>query len=206
MTVIDISLPIYQDMITYPSNPSPKFEQSESGQLTKISVGSHTGTHIDTGRHQTKDSWGVDRIVPEVVIGECRVLDVTGESEKITKQTLKPHKIQPNERILLKSNNSNRDFDVFREDYVSVDYDAAEFLSGLPVTLFGFDYLSIKKFGDKKPDPHGPLLSRGIPILEGINLDKVSSGRYTLIALPLKFGNIDGSPVRAVLIKGEFKA
>lgn len=36
-------------------------------------------------------------------------------------------------------------------------------------------------------------------ILEGIVLDGVPSGRYELIALPLKLEGFDASPVRAVL-------
>jgi arylformamidase len=38
-------------------------------------------------------------------------------------------------------------------------------------------------------------------LLEGVDLSKVEPGRYQLIALPLKLGNTEGAPVRAVLIE-----
>ena len=43
------------------------------------------------------------------------------------------------------------------------------------------------------------VLTRLPEILEGLWLDRVSAGRYELIALPLKIVGADGSPVRAVL-------
>ncbi len=39
-------------------------------------------------------------------------------------------------------------------------------------------------------------------ILEGLMLEHVPSGLYTLIALPLKLTEAEASPVRAVLIEG----
>ena len=45
-------------------------------------------------------------------------------------------------------------------------------------------------------ESHGPAL---VAILEGLCLDDVDEGYYELIALPLKFLDLDASPVRAVL-------
>jgi len=39
-------------------------------------------------------------------------------------------------------------------------------------------------------------------ILEGLILNHVEDGSYTLIALPLRLQGADASPVRAALIKG----
>ena len=47
---------------------------------------------------------------------------------------------------------------------------------------------------------HMALLGNGITILEGLILEGVPEGEYTLSALPLKFEGGDGSPVRAVLV------
>jgi arylformamidase len=41
--------------------------------------------------------------------------------------------------------------------------------------------------------------SCGIAILESVNLSQIEPGVYELIALPLKVGGGDGSPVRAIL-------
>jgi len=47
---------------------------------------------------------------------------------------------------------------------------------------------------------HAPLLGRGIVVLENLDLDAVPDGDYILIALPLKIGGAEASPVRAVLV------
>jgi arylformamidase len=45
------------------------------------------------------------------------------------------------------------------------------------------------------------LLSKGVVIVEGLNLSEVSAGEYELICLPLRIadGSGDGAPARAVL-------
>jgi arylformamidase len=53
---------------------------------------------------------------------------------------------------------------------------------------------------DSKTLPgHHALHRNGILILEGLDLSGVPDGLYELVALPLRIGNGDGSPVRAAL-------
>jgi arylformamidase len=68
------------------------------------------------------------------------------------------------------------------------------------VTLVGIDTPSADLFSDKQLLSHQVLLERDLAILEGIVLDAVSPGQYTLIALPLKLEGADASPVRAALL------
>ena len=63
------------------------------------------------------------------------------------------------------------------------------------------DFLSIKQRGSSDNRPHTELLSKNIPIIEGLNLKEVEEGEYQLIAIPLAFTAIDGSPTRAVLVR-----
>jgi len=65
--------------------------------------------------------------------------------------------------------------------------------------LIGVDYLSVATFTDTIPT-HQVLLNAGIIIVEGLNLSKVSQGRYTLYCLPLKIEGVDGAPARAILV------
>ena len=41
---------------------------------------------------------------------------------------------------------------------------------------------------------------KDIPVVEGLELSMISSGRYCFIGLPLKIKNGDASPIRAVLV------
>ena len=203
--IIDISLPITTGTIVYPGNPSIELEEIKSetsgSVLTKITFGTHTGTHIDSQKHVVNGGKGLDSIPLETFIGQCRVIDCTADVESVKVETLQKNIIQKGERILLKTNNSNRGYEEFYDDYIFVSPDAAKYLADTGVALVGIDYLSVKQRGSKDNTPHTYLLEKNIPIIEGIDLSKAEAGEYDLVILPLKFMNIDGAPARAVLLK-----
>jgi arylformamidase len=144
----------------------------------------------------------LDSIPFETFIGPCRVLDFSNEEGKaVTKKFLETKYIKKGERILFKTKNSLRGFETFYDDYIFLSGDAAEYLASLEVLLVGIDSLSVKERGSKDNRPHTALLSKNIPILEGVNLKDVEEGEYELICPPLKFLDIDGSPTRAVLLQ-----
>jgi arylformamidase len=70
------------------------------------------------------------------------------------------------------------------------------------VKLVGTDAPSVDAHDSKTLDTHRILIQGGVAILENLALAGVQPGRYTLVALPLKLLEADGSPVRAVLIDG----
>ncbi len=201
--IIDISLPIKEDMVNYPGNFPVSIKEDENSvlKLHKIILGSHTGTHIDAPKHVFEDRLGVDKVNLESLIGKCRVLDMTHIDESIKVKDLIKAKIKKGERILVKTENSLRGYKKFHDDYIHLSGDAAEFLANRKIYLFGIDYLSIKKRGDSDNRPHIALLKNKIIILEGIDLSKVNPGNYFLIVLPLKIRGLDGSPARAILLK-----
>lgn len=207
MKIIDISLPLNNDTPIYPGNVPLSVSIHHSmpeyaTQLSSITFGSHTGTHIDAPAHAVEGALTLDKISLENFIGQCRVLDFSKEiGEAVMKEMLANKNIKKDERILLKTKNSLRGFKEFYDDYVYLDGDAADYLAGLGVMLVGIDSLSIKKRGSSDQRPHTSLLSKNIPIVEGLNLASVSEGEYELICLPLNFTDIDGAPARAVLIE-----
>lgn len=203
--IIDISMPVKVGMINYPGNPVLEIETSKSltgtSFISKIIFGSHTGTHIDAPAHAAEDGVGVDEIALEKLVGTCRVLDFTNVTESIKPQDLKNKNIKEGERILAKTKNSTRGFEEFYADFIYLDSDAAKYLADKKITLFGIDYLSVKKKGSTDNRAHTELLSKGIPIFEGLDLSSVAAGEYFFIGLPLKFTGLDGSPTRAILVK-----
>ena len=68
------------------------------------------------------------------------------------------------------------------------------------VKIVGIEGLSIEGPGDKSHPVHHLLLGKDIQIIEGLELEKVKTGWYKLVCLPLKIKNGDGAPARAVLI------
>jgi len=206
MKIFDISLPLDSKTLIYSGNPQMTIEPHTRvpeypTNLSKITFGSHTGTHVDAPRHVDNEAIGVDKIDLETCIGPCRVLGVTAAEEKVTVAYLEKENIKKNERILVKTQNSLRGFSEFREDSIYLDGDAADYLAELGIILFGIDGLSVKKRGGEDVRPHTSLLSRNIVIFEGLDLSGVEPGSYQFIGLPLKFTDLDGAPARAILYK-----
>jgi arylformamidase len=207
MKIIDISLPLNNNTPVYPGNVPLSVSihhamPEHATQLSSITFGSHTGTHIDAPGHAIALAPMLDDIPLEIFVGPCMVLDFSNEQgEAVTTEMLKNENIKKGDRVLLKTRNSTRGFTDFYDDYVYLDGDAAEYLVGLGVSLVGIDALSIKKRGGSDHRPHTALLSKNIPIIEGLDFSKVTSGEYELVCLPLNFTGIDGAPARAILIQ-----
>ena len=207
MKIIDISLPLNNQTPIYPGNVPVSVSihhamPEHATQLSAITFGSHSGTHIDAPAHAITGAPALDKIPLENFVGTCRVLDFSNDlAEGVTQSFLESKNIKPGERILLKTRNSIRGFKEFYDDYVYLDGDAADYLASLGVQLVGIDALSIKKRGSTDHRPHLSLLSKNIPIVEGLNLSEVAEGEYELYCLPLNFTNIDGAPARAILIQ-----
>lgn len=200
--IIDLSLPIYEGMITYPKNPEVKISRVETGTsfLSALSFGSHTGTHVDVPGHVFEDGKGLGDIPLRTFIGPCRVLDMTHVEECVRVENLEPCVIQAEERILVKTQNSLHGFSQFYNDYIYLEGDAADYLADKGIILFGIDYLSVKKQGGSDQRPHTSLLAKGIVIFEGLDLSGVEAGEYTFIGLPVRLQVPDGAPARAMLL------
>jgi arylformamidase len=216
MKIIDISVVINNDTIVYPNNPPvviesvPKTASNSSG-LSKISFGSHTATHIDAPSHTIEFGDPIEYYSLENFIGECQVFDFSylnpGELIKISdfekalnSENSSKKEISAGDRILVKTSNSDRGYEEFYEDFVALSGDCADWLAEKNIYLFGIDYLSIKKRGSADNRAHNSLLSKNIPIIEGLNLKDVTGGTYEIFCPPLKLTGVDGAPTRAILI------
>ena len=94
MKIIDISLPLNEQTPIYPNNAPlvvniHRAMPEYSTQLSKITLGSHTGTHIDAPAHCIQGASTLDKIPLERFIGPCRVFDFSGETSPcVTKEML----------------------------------------------------------------------------------------------------------------------
>ena len=205
-TWIDVSVPLYTGMAHWPDNPPVVIErQLDMGRgdlcnVSKLSFGAHTGTHMDAPVHWIQDTPGIDTMPLDATIGRARVIEIT-DPESVKPGELEPHNIQPTERILLKTRNSARVWngDAFVEDFVFISHEAAQYLAERRIRTVGVDYLSVGGYTVDGPETHHALLGAGIWIIEGLNLAQVSQGTYDLICLPIKIRGGDGAPARALL-------
>ncbi|MFC2021245.1 cyclase family protein [Chloroflexota bacterium] len=203
---IDISVPLRDAMVHWPGDPPvtikrvKDIEQGATANLSVISMGVHSGTHVDAPIHFIKDGKGVDSIPLDTVVGRVRVIEIR-DPESIKQEELAGYHIRCGERILFKTGNSPDVWqkDEFFEDFVFISDDAADFLVERGVRLIGIDYLSVGSFKHSGSYVHKTLLSGGVWIIEGLNLSNVMPGKYDLICLPLRIVGGDGAPARAIL-------
>lgn len=209
MRIYDITQTIHNDMPVWPGDPEVKLEWlsriSEGGEvnLTQIHMCAHAGTHLDMPSHFIDNGETLDDLDLNVLIGTARVISVPPEVEVIDEVFLKKISLEGTVRILFKTSNSafvKESTQTFHQHFVALDESGAKFLAQADCKLVGIDYMSIATF-EEPARGHLPLLGAGIVVLEGINLEEVETGDYYLIALPMKLGGREGSPVRAILLE-----
>ncbi len=208
MKIYDISIPLSGDVPIYPGDPpviiepALRVERGDGANVSRISLSTHSGTHIDAPRHIRDQGVSVDHLSLSLLAGRALVAEVGG-TKKIGRRELERLPIKGEERLLLKTENSLLwSHPGFVEDYASLTEDGADYLVGIGIRLIGIDYLSIEPFeGDGAI--HQKLLEHGIVILEGLNLNGVVRGIYELICLPIKIQGGDGAPARAILRQRE---
>lgn len=205
MRIHDITVALSPDLPCYPGDPSVTVEpwqriaNGDAANTSRITLGSHSGTHIDPPRHFNDSGITVDEIPLDLLIGQALVVEITGVRE-IGRKELEPLQLKGVERLLIKTDNSEFwNEKEFRSDYAALTVEGAHYLHREKVKLVAVDYLSVEKM-DGDGEVHRILLNGGIPVIEGVNLFGVAPGEYQLICLPLKLKDGDGAPVRALLI------
>ena len=212
MPVYDVTVPISNELPTWPSDPAVEitdFRSLSAGDGANVSMlhlGAHTGTHVDAPAHFIEGAAKVESLPLEALIGEAHVIAVPEDTLFIDEEFVRKQYLPGTERVIFKTRNSafwSEATPQFHTDFTYLDLPAAEWLVEQGIKLVGIDYLSIEKYASEKHETHLALLSRGVVILEGLNLTGIVPGKYELICLPLRLRSNkgDGAPARVVLRK-----
>lgn len=209
---VDLSQELTNGMPVYPGDPEPSFEpaatlEKDGVNLTRLVLGSHTGTHVDAPMHFVSGGVTVDQIPAARFIGEAYVADFSskpiGSGLDASDFESIGSNIEEDSILLCYTGSSDRWGDPeanFRFTYLTPD--GAKFLAGKKIRGFGIDFLSVEKFKAPAPESHRILLRNGIYIVESLskNLKMLTGQRVLFIALPLKLRGRDGAPCRAVAV------
>jgi arylformamidase len=119
-------------------------ERGDVANVSTISLGSHTGTHMDAPIHFVRGGEGMDRMPLDATMGLARVIEIQ-DPTSIKPDELDPHGIGRGERVLFKTRNSSLPWwtQDFIEDFVYVSQEAARYLAERGVRTVGVDYLSV---------------------------------------------------------------
>jgi len=206
--IFDISVPVRSAGLVYPGNPEISIEPQQSiskgagANVSRVSFGSHTGTHVDAAKHFFDDGQTVDQIPLDRLIGPAILIAVDQALMSVGARDLQTHDLNGHKRVLIRTRNSGFLLDKdFHRDYTFLAPDGAEYLVELGVELVGIDYLSIEQFHSGHHRTHRTLLEKDVVIVEGLHLWGPSPGEYDLYCLPLRLEGLDGAPARAILIE-----
>ncbi len=205
MKIIDISPLISEDLAVWPGDTPYQrqvlmdTDQGDHLGLSKVSTTLHLGAHADAPNHYAPQSVGIDQRSLHPYLGSVQVVRaLTPQGERVSWDHLGDFQVQA-PRILFKTNSFLRP-NSWQEDFCSLSPQLIEKLAQLNVLTVGLDTPSIDPFSSRELESHKVVHKYNMAILEGLVLEDVEPGLYTLVALPLKIKDADASPVRAVLL------
>lgn len=207
MKIIDLSHRIEPGMPVYPGTEGPVFEHPfdlvrDGFVEIRISMMSHTGTHMDAPAHILDRGKTLDRMPISAFYGQGVCIDVKAEQKEIATQDLTAYEdmIKAADFVLFRTGWSRLWGTAgYFEGYPVLSQEAAHHLSELGLKGVGFDTISVDGPADTSFLIHGILLGKDMIILENLaNLDLLPLAEFSIACFPLHFSGADGSPVRAV--------
>lgn len=227
MEVIDLSHTIHNDIQIYPGDPVPSINRGLTHEkdychVDVLTLGSHTGTHIDAPFHFLAVGSKIDEIPADRFVGNGVLVNVTHKADR---QPIGIHDVESYASQIKEGDfvvfNTGRDKFFGTEKYYLhpfLSVECARFLLKLGVSLVGIDALNVDPTYQDAVDiarppadlpveseygypVHDMLLGNDILIVENLcNLSKIKPVRGVYSFLPLKLKASDGSPIRAVFL------
>lgn len=228
--IIDITTPISPFTRTFPGDPIPAIErictlEEEGCAVSKLSFGSHTGTHVDAPSHILENGPAIDKLELKNLMGTALILDFSpllgeltaGILEKAFQDIGAPENIPI---LLLKTESFSRkqgsagevssagaesapqgmEFGKEEFDSAYLEESGAAWIVEKGFKTIGIDGFSVDNFYSKTLSSHHILLSGNVNIIECLELSSIEAGTYFFICLPLKIEGCDGAPARALLV------
>jgi arylformamidase len=193
MKIFDISRRIDEETPVWPGDVAFSWREIDSPGAaapfgtTCFSMSAHCGTHADAPSHVFADGKPIAEAVLSTYIGPARVVALPGVGEVGADEL--PRMALGVTRVLFRSGGR-----------ASLSPLAALRLAERGTLLVGTDAASIDPEDSEDLPAHRALLGSGVALLEDLDLEAVPEGTYQLVALPLRFAELDASPVRAILI------
>ena len=210
MRVVDLTHTITENMPVYPGTEPPVLAPANTYERdgfkeTKLTMFTHTGTHMDPPAHLFPGRTTLDRFPPEHFIGKAVVIDcrALSEGEPITMEQVRQAGTAAEQAdFLLFHLGWDRRWgtDAYFGDYPCLDEEVTDFILRGSYKGIGFDVIGLDPVEDAALPRHRKLLAaKEIVIMENLcHLEDCGSGLFWFSCFPLKIREGDGSPIRAV--------
>lgn len=202
--IIDISQPLSPGMAVFPGDssyvetPTLKIGPKCPVNVASVRLSTHCGSHADAPLHYDADGAPIGALDLDPFIGPCRVIDARGGTALCEPQSIAAKLDHAPPRILLRLA-ERIDPHVWPKGFRAMAPATMELLVNRGVKLVGIDTPSVDPETSQDLPSHTAARRADMRILENLVLAHVEPSDYELIALPLRFKNLDASPVRAIL-------
>lgn len=209
MKVIDLTHTICSDMPVYPGTEPPSFTPANSYEKdgfkeTKISMFTHTGTHMDPPAHLFAHRTALDQFPASQFIGQALVIDCQGlpNGSAITMELLRRcgSKIDQADFLLFYLGwDKYWGTEAYFGDYPCIDDEVLDYIIHGNYKGIGFDVIGLDPIADTNLTRHKKLFQNtDIVNIENLNnLGLCGNDLFWFSCFPLKLENCDGSPIRA---------
>lgn len=195
---IRVGVPVWPGDTEYQEYRVWSMENGSPVNVNRLTMSPHTGAHTDAPRHYSAVGACIGEVDLAPYLGPCRVISVFPTGPAVTPDELSHVSGELTSRVLLRTYRK-APTEMWDSSFVAIAPETIEFLASREVKLIGVDTPSLDPETSKEMLAHKQVMRFDMRILEGLILDAAPDGIYELIALPLKFSNLDASPVRAIL-------
>lgn len=203
MKVVDLTHPISAEMPVYfPWHPPTVLERTATYsdnrcEVRRLSIGTHSGTHIDAPSHVLEGKPTLDQYDPALWFVDAQVLDFAPRDpgKEISQAEIAAKLKAKGVGVVLKT---GWDVEFGKKDYYKtyppLSTIAAEFLVEMKVPIVASDT-------PYTLEVHYILLNHGIPLVTNLNnTGQLNEGMIRLIAAPLLIKGSDGAPARVLAV------
>lgn len=207
MKLIDLSYKIDPNTPVYPGDGKPTFEAlrtiaANGYHLTKITIESHTGTHIDSPAHILENGKFLDDYPLSHFFGSGKVIDCRNVPE------IGPELIRkqlgddlPDFILLYTGTDKYWGKEDYFKTYPLLLEETVKEIARLPLKGIGIDAPSFDAPGNYQYTNHKMLLRKNILLIENIcNLGSLVDSEFRLSCFPLNIDHAEGSPARVCAI------
>lgn len=208
MPIIDLTQTISPDMPVYPGTEPPRLDPANTYEAngfreTLLTMFSHTGTHMDAPAHLYPHRTTLDAFPAAQFTGKALVIDCTDipDGGSIGMDRIDRSLADQADFLLIRTGWDTRwGTDTYFGDYPVITHEVADYLLATNKKGIGLDVIGVDPIADENLTIHKKLfLDHEIVVIENLcNLDQCGTGLFTFCALPLKYRNADGAPIRAI--------
>lgn len=212
---LEEGIPVWPTHARFGHTLFESYELGDEACQYGLSIGEHTGTHMDSPLHFIADGpahYGTDEMPLQKLAGRAATITATdlGAGDLLTNERIREWEesngnIEAGDRVLVRYGwdvrwGTGLEGRKFLEPWPGLSGEAAEYLVEKGVALVGCDTLAVDASHSEGNPAHYALLGNETYIVENLkNLDRLPPFSF-FMAFPLKIKGGSGSPVRAVAL------